>query len=96
VNVSRSDELRAQLEAELAMVELEEEFLATKAAPEVCKKCGQKIHQDPGDDQRDLKERLRAARQRYRDLRAGVPAGEGDAVASPGSVDASANVEGVG
>lgn len=90
--MSRSDELRAQLEAEIAVMELEEELAASKAAPEVCKKCGQKIHQAATGDQRDLKERLREARQRFRDLRAGAPAAEGDAVASPGSVDASAGV----
>jgi hypothetical protein len=77
VNVSRSDELRAQLEAELAVAELEEQLAAEKEAGEVS---------------RDTKNALREARQRFRDLRAGVPAGEGDAVAGPGTVEASAGV----
>jgi len=76
--VGRADDLRAGLEAELAVVELEDELLAAKEAGEV---------------PRELKDRLREARQRFREQRAGVPAGEGDAVAAPAAVEASASVQ---
>lgn len=94
--MSRSDQLRAQLEAEAEVLDLEEALEASKAEPEVCKKCGQKVHQDSSDDQRDLKDRLRAARQRFRDLRDGVAAADGDAVANPATVETTAGVESPG
>lgn len=66
---SRADELRARLEAELAVVELEDELAEAKQS---------------GGADNELKERVRAARQAYREAhRVSVPAGEGDAVAAP-------------
>jgi len=76
--VGRADDLRAGLEAELAVVELEDELLAAK---------------ETGEVPRELKDRLREARRVFREQRAGVPAGEGDVVASPAAVEASASVQ---
>lgn len=73
-----TDELRAAL----AVAELEEELVAAK----------------DGDtdavEYRDLKLRLREARQAYREQRSGQPAAEGDAVASPDTIEATAAVKG--
>jgi hypothetical protein len=80
--VSRADDLRAAQEAELAVVELEDQLAAEKNTKKGAS--------------RETKHALREARQRFRDLRGGGPVAEGDAVASPGAVQASANVEGVG
>jgi len=75
--MSRADDLRAGLEAELAVVELEDELLAAKEAGEV---------------PRELKDRLREARRVFREQRSGV-AGDGDAVVNPAAVQASASVQ---
>ncbi|HWD45902.1 MAG TPA: hypothetical protein VHM23_19690 [Actinomycetota bacterium] len=80
--MSRADDLRAALGAEVAVVELEDELTRLKA-----------LKRPDEAKLRETKQQLRAARQRHRELRAGVPAGEGDAVASPPAVDASASVE---
>jgi len=82
--VGRADELRAGLEAELAVVELEDELVAAKEAG--------LADSDP-EAYRDVKERLREARRAFREARSGVRAGEGDAVASPAAIDASASVQ---
>jgi hypothetical protein len=72
--MTRAEELRERHEAELAVVELEEGLLAAK---------------DSGEVPRELKERLREARQRFRDLRSG------DGAASPATIEASADVSGL-
>ena len=81
--MSRADDLRAALEAELAVVELEDELVKLKAAKKT--------------DQARLREAkldLREARRAYRELRAGEVA-EGDAAANPDTVNASASVRDV-
>ena len=79
--MSRGDELRARQEAELAVVELEEELVALK---------------DGGDPEalRECKLALREARQAHRQLREGDPAGDGEA--RPATVQAAAAVRGPG
>lgn len=72
--MSRADDLRAKYEAELAVVELEEELLALKDADA-----------DPAT-LRETKLRLREARQAHRLQR------EGDANATPATIDAVAAV----
>ena len=70
--MSRADELRA----EMAVVELEEQLIAAKAAGEV---------------PRELKEALREARRSWRTLRSGEP-DEGGAVVTPDPVTVTATV----
>lgn len=55
--MSRADDLRAKHEAELAVIELEDELAAAKDSDEGAS--------------RELKERLREARRAFRELRAG-------------------------
>lgn len=76
--MSRADELRAKYEAEIAMVELEDELIAAK---------------DSGDVSRDLKLQVREARRVFREQRAGDPVAEGDAVASPEPIAVKAEVQ---
>jgi hypothetical protein len=57
--MSRADELRARFEAELAVVELEEQFAAVKETDM------------GGPEYQAIKEQLREARRSFRRLRAG-------------------------
>lgn len=77
--MSRADELRAKHEAELAVIELEDELAAAKDSDEGAS--------------RELKERLREARRVFREQRAGEPAEPGDAIASPDTISATAEVQ---
>lgn len=69
--MGRADELRARFEVELVLVELEEELVAAKA---------------DGPAPRDLKQRVRQARQEFRLER------EGNAVANPAVIEVTADV----
>jgi hypothetical protein len=75
--MSRADELRARYAAELAVLDLEDELVAAK---------------DAGDLEaiRDVKDRLRSARQSFRESRAG------DGTASPATIETSATVTDLG
>ena len=79
--MSRADDLRAALEDELAMVELEDELVRLKG-----------LKKPDEAKLRETKLALREARQRFRSQRAGDLA-EGDAAANPGTVAASAAVQ---
>jgi len=78
--VARADELRAAYEAELAVVELEDQLAAAKATVERCGECGRRTSAD-APELRDLKQELRDARQRFRETR------EGGAVAQPATIE---------
>jgi hypothetical protein len=75
---------REQIEAELAVIELEERLLTVKDNPDT-----------PEDEAREVKDQLRAARFKYRTLRDGAPleVAAGDAVAKPEPVKATANAK---
>ncbi|MGH6692107.1 MAG: hypothetical protein ACREF4_15675, partial [Gammaproteobacteria bacterium] len=73
--MARADEVRERLSAELAVVELEDELVELKESGA-----------DPAA-LRDCKERLRAARQSWRELRAGA------AVVSPATITTTASVK---
>ncbi len=75
------DDIRARHKAELDVAVLEAELIELKASGD-----------DP-DKLRKVKDKLRAARQTYRENRASS-LGAGDAVASPAPVQASARVKG--
>jgi hypothetical protein len=83
--VSRAQELRAAHEAEYAVVELEDELVRLKG-----------LKRPDEAKVRETKLALREARRVYRELRAGAPVAEGDAVVNPATVEASAGVEQVG
>lgn len=79
--MSRADDLRDAHEAELAVVELEDELVRLKGLK----------RPDP-EKVRETKLALREARQAFRELRAGGPVAPGDAVVSPATVEATAGV----
>ena len=81
--MSRADDLRAALESELAVVELEEQLVHLKGLKKP----------DPAK-LREAKLALRDARQAYREQRAGE-VGAGDAAANPDTVNATAEAKGV-
>ena len=83
--MSRADDLRAGQEAELAMVELEDELVRLKG-----------LKRPDQAKLRETKLALREARQRFRETRSGVPAAPGDAVASPATVEATARAADLG
>lgn len=78
--MSRADDLRATYEAELAVVELEDQLAAAKATVERCGGCGRRTSVDP-PELRDLKRELRLKRQQFRETR------EGSAVAQPATIE---------
>lgn len=79
--MSRADEVRAGLEAEVAVAELEDELLRLKGLK----------RPDP-EKVRETKQALREARRVFRELRTGGPVAPGDAVASPATVEATTGV----
>ena len=79
--MSRADDLRAALEAELAVVELEEQLVHLKG-----------LKKPDQAKLREAKLALREARQAYREQRAGEVA-EGDAAANPDTVTATARAK---
>lgn len=79
--MSRADDLRDAHEAELAVVELEDELVRLKGLK----------RPDP-EKVRTTKLALREARQVFRELRAGGPVAPGDAVASPATVETTTGV----
>ena len=81
--MSRADDLRAALESELAVVELEDELVRLKG-----------LKKQDQARLRTVKNDLRDARQRFREVRGGELA-EGDAAAQPDTVNASASVQDV-
>jgi hypothetical protein len=81
VTVSRADDLRAALESELAVVELEDELVRLKG-----------LKRQDQARLREVKLALREARRVYREQRDGGVA-EGDAAANPDTVTASAAVQ---
>jgi hypothetical protein len=81
--VSRADDLRAALESELAVVELEDELVRLKG-----------LKRQDQARLRQVKNDLREARRRYREIREGEVA-EGDAAAQPDTVNAAAAVQDV-
>lgn len=83
--MSRADDLRAGHEAEVAVVELEDELIRLKG-----------LKRPDSEKVRETKLKLREARQRFRSQRAGVPAAEGDAVASPATIETTAAPERLG
>jgi hypothetical protein len=70
--MSRADELRAALAAELAVLELEDELAAAK---------------ESGDVPRELKLRLREARRVFREQRAGAAVASPATVTAAASVE---------
>lgn len=78
--MTRADDIRALAEAEATVAELEDELVAAKQA---------------GEDAEALKLDLRQARRRFRELRStqGQALAEGDAIASPATVTATAQVQ---
>lgn len=84
--MGRADKLRARQEAELAMVELEDELLAHKDDPD---------RPNEGKQYQDLKLKLRRARFQYRTLRDAEPPEEtgGHATVRPAPIKASAGVK---
>jgi hypothetical protein len=80
--VSRAKELRSQHDAEVAVAELEEELVRLKG-----------LKKPDEAKLREVKNDLRAARQRFRELRAGQPTPEGNGVASPATIEATARAE---
>lgn len=78
--MTRADDIRALAEAEATVAELEDKLIAGK--------------QD-GDDVETLKLNLRTARREFRELRkeSAVSVEEGDAVASPETITATAQVQ---
>lgn len=83
--MGRADDLRASHDAELAVVELEDELVRLKG-----------LKRPDQDKLRETKLALRAARQRHREGRSGDPAGPGDAVATPATVEGTARTADVG
>jgi hypothetical protein len=79
--VSRADDLRAALESELAVVELEDELVRLKG-----------LKRQDQARLREVKNDLREARRRYREVREGEVA-DGDAAANPDTVNTSAAVQ---
>ncbi len=77
--MGRADELRAYHEAELRVIELEDQLAAAKTS-----------NDGAG---RDLKHELRDARAEFRRMRSGEPEAEGDAVASPATIEAKVEVQ---
>jgi hypothetical protein len=83
--MGRAEHLRAAHEAEVAVAELEDELVRLKGLKR------------PNEEKlQQTKLALREARARFRELRAGGPVPEGDAVASPATIEASASVKGPG
>ena len=76
--MSKVEEARAAL----VVAELEQELIAAKEAGDT-----------DSDDYRDLKVRLREARQAHREQRSGQPTEPGDAVVSPKPARAKAEVK---
>jgi len=70
--VSRADELRARYEAEMAVLELEDQLLAAK---------------EDGDVSRDLKLELREARRVFREQRAGDAKASPDTIETTAAVE---------
>lgn len=92
--MSRADDLRDTHQAELAVVEFEDELLRLK-----------NLKRPDQAKLRETKLALREARQRFRELRGQNPAGwseetaaraTGDAVASPATIEATAAPERLG
>lgn len=83
--MARADELRAAYEAELAVVELEDQLAAAKATVERCGECGRRTSVDP-PELADLKRRVREARQAFRATR------EGAVVVQPATVEVTAGL----
>ncbi len=81
--MGRSDEFRAMVEAELAVMDLEDELIRLKG-----------LKRPDEAKLREVKAKLREARQTYREVRAGDVA-EGDAAAQPDTVNAKASVQDV-
>lgn len=77
--MGRADELRAYHEAELRVIELEDQLAAAKTSNDGAS--------------RELKHELREARAAFRRLRDGEPVADGDAVASPEAIEAKAEVQ---
>jgi hypothetical protein len=83
--VGRADDLRAGHDAELAVVELEDELVRLKG-----------LKKPDQAKLRETKLALREARQRFREQRSGQPAASGDGVASPATVEATARSTSLG
>jgi hypothetical protein len=83
--VGRADDLRDAHDAELAVVELEDELVRLKG-----------LKRQDQAKLRETKDRLREARDRFRAQRSGEPAAPGDAVARPATVEATARATDLG
>ena len=83
--MSRADDLRDVHDAELAVVELEDELVRLK-----------NLKRPDEAKLRETKLALREARQRFRSQRSGEAAADGDGVASPATVEATARSNSVG
>jgi hypothetical protein len=83
--VGRADDLRDAHDAELAVVELEDELVRQKG-----------LKRPDQAKLRETKLALRVARQRFRAQRSGDAAEPGDAVAAPATVEATARATDLG
>jgi hypothetical protein len=83
--MSRSDEVRARYEAELAVAELEDQLVALKGDVERCGECGRRTSSD-SPELRAAKLQLRDARQAFRQAR------ENGAVVNPATVEVTSEV----
>ena len=83
--MSRADDLRAGHEAELAVIELEDELVRLKG-----------LKRPDEAKLRETKLALREARERFRSQRSGVSAAPGDGVATPATVEATARATDLG
>lgn len=79
--MSHAKELRDRHQAEIAVAELEEELVRLKG-----------LKRPDEAKLRQTKLDLREARQRFRELRSGAPVPDGDAVATPDTIETSATV----
>lgn len=83
--MSRADDLRAMVDQEALVMDLEDELVRLKG-----------LKRPDEAKVRETKAALREERQRFRELREGAAVADGDAVASPGTVEATAGVGEVG